>query len=88
MEKSVKRMGKTKNIKVGHKGQWKLHTTSSAGSVCTNWNTKRLYVIIRKHFFAVQVTEHWHRFCGFSILGHLQKSSGHGPGHPDPGGLA
>jgi len=46
---------------------------------------RRFTLNIRKHFFTVTVTQHWHkspRDVVESILGHIQKLSRHGPGQP------
>jgi len=48
---------------------------------------RRLCLNIRKHFFTVRVTGHCHsspRDVGASLLGDIQKPSGHGPGQPSP----
>ncbi|KAK4830304.1 hypothetical protein QYF61_009809 [Mycteria americana] len=49
---------------------------------------RRFPLNIRKHFFTVRVTEHWHRLPRdfVSILGDTQKPSGHGPGQQALGG--
>lgn len=42
--------------------------------------TRRFHLNMKKHFFTVRVTEH--RLCRdvVSVLGDIQKTSGHGPG--------
>ena len=50
---------------------------------------RRCHLNIRKHFFTVRVTEHWHRLPKQVVespsLGDIQKSSGHSPGQPGLG---
>ena len=53
---------------------------------------RRYPLNIRKHFFIVKVTKHWHRLprevVGCPSLRDIQKLSGHGPGKPALGGPA
>jgi len=53
---------------------------------------RRFPLHIRKHFSAVKVTEHLHRFpreaCGVSVLGDTQNPPGHDPRQPAVGGSA
>lgn len=45
------------------------------------WEHKEFHLNVLKHFFTMQMTGHWHRFPReVSLLGELQKSSGHHSG--------
>jgi len=52
---------------------------------------RKLQMNIRKHFFTVRVTKNWHTLPGevvASVLGGIQKLSGHDPGQLALGGPA
>ena len=48
----------------------------------TNWSAGGFLLSTRQLCCAMQVTEPWHRLPRRSLLGDLQNSTAHGPGHP------
>ena len=57
-----------------------------------NLKHRRFPLNIRKHFFTVRMTEHWHRLPREAVespsLGNIQRLSGRGAGQPALGGPA